>query len=313
MSRVDTPPQRPIRIAVVGDVHDQWSDDDGIALEHLQIDLVLLVGDFGNEAVPVVRSIANLNRPKAVILGNHDAWYSATPWGRKKCPYDRRREDRVQQQLDLLGVTHVGYGQLDFPRLGLSVVGGRPFSWGGSGWTCADFYRQRYGVTDFQASAARIQQAVNASSQDTLIFIGHCGPTGLGNTAEAPCGRDWKPLGGDFGDPDLRQAITYAQHQGKRVPLVTFGHMHHRLRHTQARGRQRLTIDSHPTIYLNAASVPRVVKTGSEQQRNFSIVTLSNTHQVQHISLCWLNQQHRIVTEDVIYHLNTAPAFAELA
>jgi len=313
MSRVDTPPQRPIRIAVVGDVHDQWSDDDGIALEHLQIDLVLLVGDFGNEAVPVVRSIAQLNRPKAVILGNHDAWYSATPWGRKKCPYDRCREDRVQQQLDLLGVTHVGYGQLDFPGLGLSVVGGRPFSWGGSDWTCADFYRQRYGITDFQASAARIQQAIDASSQDTVIFIGHCGPTGLGNAAEAPCGRDWKPLGGDFGDPDLRQAITYAQHQGKRVPLVTFGHMHHRLRHTQARERQRLTIDPHPTIYLNAASVPRVVKTGSEQRRNFSIVTLSNTHQVQHIALCWLNQKHRIVTEDVIYHLETAPALAELA
>ncbi|HBE31491.1 MAG TPA: TIGR04168 family protein, partial [Cyanobacteria bacterium UBA11368] len=40
-----------IKIAVVGDVHDQWEEQDAGALEHLGVDLVLFVGDFGNESV----------------------------------------------------------------------------------------------------------------------------------------------------------------------------------------------------------------------------------------------------------------------
>ena len=123
-----------ITIAVVGDVHDLWEDRDRIALQHLGVDLVLFVGDFGNESVEVVRSISAVKTPKATIMGNHDAWYSASSWGQQKAPYDRTLEDRVQQQLDLLGETHVGFSKLDFTQFDLSVVGSRPFSWGGSTW-----------------------------------------------------------------------------------------------------------------------------------------------------------------------------------
>lgn len=123
--------EKRIKIAVVGDVHQLWNDYDSEALEFLGIDLVLFVGDFGNEDVEVVRKIAELPLPKAAICGNHDAWYTATEWGRKKCPYDRNLEDRVQVQLDLLGDCHVGYGFLDLPQFSLTIVGSRPFSWGG--------------------------------------------------------------------------------------------------------------------------------------------------------------------------------------
>jgi uncharacterized protein (TIGR04168 family) len=44
------------------------------------------VGDIGNEAVHLVQQIAALDLPKAVILGNHDAWYSATDWVAKNVP-----------------------------------------------------------------------------------------------------------------------------------------------------------------------------------------------------------------------------------
>ena len=37
------------RVAVVGDVHELWDDDDLAALDALQPDAVLLVGDFGEE------------------------------------------------------------------------------------------------------------------------------------------------------------------------------------------------------------------------------------------------------------------------
>jgi hypothetical protein len=41
---------KPVKIAVVGDIHDQWEVEDAIALQHLGVSLVLFVGDFGNES-----------------------------------------------------------------------------------------------------------------------------------------------------------------------------------------------------------------------------------------------------------------------
>lgn len=299
MTRIAPSLDQTCRIAVVGDVHDQWGEEDAIALRHLAIDLVLFVGDFGNEVVDLVRQIAALDLPKAVILGNHDAWYTATEWGRQKCPYDRTQEDRVQQQLDLLGVTHVGYDKLDFPEFGLTVVGGRPFSWGGPEWKYPDFYANRYGITDMATSTQRIMQAVDAATHDTLLFIGHCGPTGLGDAPEDPCGRDWKPLGGDFGDPDLAAAIRYAQQQNKAVPLVTFGHMHHHLRHRKDQLRRRLHQDPYGTLHLNAACVPRVIQTKTGSQRCFSVVTLQQG-QITQAHQVWIDQDFKL-TEDLLY------------
>jgi uncharacterized protein (TIGR04168 family) len=232
-----------VKLAVIGDVHDLWDDADEQCLKQLGIDLVLLVGDFGNEAVEVVRSIARMSLPKAVILGNHDAWYSATDWGKKKCPYDRQQEDWVQQQLDLLGESHVGYAKLDFPTLGLTVVGGRPFSWGGSAWKHGEFYRNRYGVNSFAESTERIVRAARQADCETLIFMGHCGPQGLGDSPEDPCGKDWQPIGGDHGDPDLTSAIAQTRQLGQSIALVTFGHMHHQLRHRKDRLRKMVDVD----------------------------------------------------------------------
>jgi uncharacterized protein (TIGR04168 family) len=284
----------PIQIAVVGDVHDAWSVQDQLALHHLGVDLVLFVGDFGNEAVDLVNEIATLNLPYAAVLGNHDAWYTATPWGRQKCPYDRHREDRVQVQLTLLGAAHVGYGSLDFADLGLSVVGGRPFSWGGPEWRYGEFYLERFGVADMVESTARITTAATASTQGTVIFLSHNGPAGLGDHPEAACGRDWPPLGGDFGDPDLEGAIAAAKASGKKVPLVAFGHMHHQLRHTKVIQRQRLYVDRDGTVYLNAACVPRVIPTDLGEQRNFSLVTVLGG-QVIEAQLVWVDQNFDLV------------------
>lgn len=292
--------EKALRIAVIGDVHDKWDEQDAIALQSLPVDLALFVGDFGNESVEVVRSIAAVDVPKAAIFGNHDAWFSASSWGRKKCPYDRTKEDRVQQQLDLMGDAHVGYRKLDFAELGLTVVGGRPFSWGGSDWKNKTFHRDRFGIRNFEESEARIKQSVDEAAHDTVIFIGHCGPVGLGEHPEAPCGKDWKTPGGDHGDPDLAAAIAYAQTSGKNVPLVTFGHMHHTLRHRKDVLRERLSVDDHGTIYLNAACVPRIVTTESSCLRNFSLVTFKQG-QVQQASLVWVDQSLAIASEEVLW------------
>ncbi|NJP08622.1 MAG: TIGR04168 family protein [Leptolyngbyaceae cyanobacterium RU_5_1] len=289
-----------VKIAVVGDVHDRWDGEDEAALHHLDVDLVLLVGDFGNESVQVVRAIASLDIPKAVILGNHDAWYSASDWGRKKCPYDRSKEDRLQQQLDLLDGTHVGYSKLDFPELDLSVVGGRPFSWGGSDWKNAEFYNTRYGVSNFVESTARIMAAASRTACNTIIFLGHCGPLGLGDRPEDPCGRDWQPLGGDHGDPDFADAIAQTRQLGKTIPLVAFGHMHHQLHHTKQYLRTSVVVSPQATVYLNAASVPRIVQTDRDLRRNFSLVYLHNSTVLQ-ASLIWLDRDFTVISEQIIY------------
>jgi uncharacterized protein (TIGR04168 family) len=293
-------PPKSVTIAVIGDVHDQWEVIDTEAMQHLGVDLALFVGDFGNEAVEVVRRVAAVPLPKAVILGNHDAWYTATSWGRRKCPYDRTQEDRLQQQLAVLGECHVGYGKLDLPSLGLTVVGARPYSWGGPQWKYRRFYRERCGVNNFQESLAQIVQATEAAAHQTLIFIGHNGPSGLGTAPHAPCGRDWQPLGGDYGDPDFSEAIVKARTLGKQIPLVTFGHMHHRLRHDRTRLRQRLMTDDWGTVYLNAAQVPRVETTETGYRRSFSLVTLTSG-QVRQVRLVWLNQAFEQVTQEVLY------------
>jgi uncharacterized protein (TIGR04168 family) len=295
---------RTLTIAVVGDVHDRWEDADEIALKHLGVDLVLFVGDFGNESVPIVQKISQVDLPKAAILGNHDAWYTATEWGRKKCPYDRHKENRVQQQLDLLGPHHVGYSALDFPQLGLAVVGSRPFSWGGSKWKYSDFYREWYGVASFEESIDRIVSAATDTVCDTLIFIGHTGPKGLGDLPEDPCGRDWEPRGGDYGDPDFQAAIDRVRQSGKTIPLVAFGHMHHQLRHTKKQLRRCIHVSPEETVYLNAAHVPRIVSTPMGTLRNFSLVSLQSGI-VRQISRVWVDEHYNAIEQTWLYDQNS--------
>ncbi len=304
-----TSPDKTIRIAVVGDVHGQWDERDESALISLGVDLALFVGDFGNEAVELVEQVAEMSIPIAVALGNHDAWYSATVWGRQKCPYDRRYEDRVQQQMEALGVAHIGYSQRDFPQMQFGVVGGRPFSWGGPDWKHADFYSDRFDVHSLQDSCDRIVQAAHQSRCETLIFVSHNGPTGLGDCPEDPCGRDWMPIGGDYGDPDLSKAIAITKAAGKRVALVTFGHMHHALRHTRQQLRKRVHGGDDGTVYLNAACVPRVLEQDGISYRNFSLVSFT-AGQVIQIQSVWASSEGAIAAQELLYVQSPCPSYA---
>jgi hypothetical protein len=45
------------RLVLVGDVHDQWDERDVAAVKSLHPDMVLFVGDFGNEAVKLVSEV----------------------------------------------------------------------------------------------------------------------------------------------------------------------------------------------------------------------------------------------------------------
>ncbi|KAJ4830372.1 hypothetical protein Tsubulata_011980 [Turnera subulata] len=267
------------RIAVVGDVHDDWDlEEDTKALQVLQPDLVLFTGrclppysvlfvvfslafvcDFGNENVELVQSVASLKFPKAVILGNHDAWKSQHFSSKKK-------KNGVQLQLESLGEDHVAFKRLDFPALKLSVVGGRPFSCGGEHLFRKNLLSARYGVHNMDESANRIYNAAVGSPEEHLvIFLAHNGPKGLGSNLNDICGKDWVPGGGDHGDPDLEKAICLFKERTKiQTPLVVFGHMHKELAHGNGL-RKMIVVGADKTIYLNAAIVPRVQRLNPKQ------------------------------------------------
>ncbi|CAL1414889.1 unnamed protein product [Linum trigynum] len=247
------------RIAVVGDVHDQWNlEEDTRALQLLRPDLVLFTGDFGNENVELVQSIADLQFPKAAILGNHDSW--TTP------KFSAKTKDRIQLQLESLGDEHVGYSRLDFSELKISVVGGRPFSCGGEHLYRRKLLSARYGVHDMEGSARRIYNATLGTPEDNLvILLAHNGPTGLGSNLNDICGKDWSVGGGDHGDPDLAQALSRLKDSSNlSIPLIVFGHMHKELAY-RAGLRKMIVVGDDETIYLNGAIVPRVKPVSHEQ------------------------------------------------
>jgi uncharacterized protein (TIGR04168 family) len=75
--------------------------------------------------------------------------------------------------------------------------------------------------------------------------------------------------------------------------------MHHRLRHTKERLRTMVNQDDHNTIYLNAASVPRIIELDGKKRRNFCLVSLEN-HQVMKTSLLWVGEEYQIISETKI-------------
>ena len=297
----------PIKIAVVGDIHDQWTDADHSALVSLGVDLVLFVGDFGNESIPIVKKVAELPLPKAIAFGNHDAWYTATPWGQRRCPYNRETDDWFQQQLDILAPYHLNYRHLDFDDLNLSVVGGRPFSWGGPKWHMKEFYSRWFGVQSMEESRDRILDAIQETRHEHVIILSHNGPAGLGDQPEDMCGKDWHPMGGDYGDPELAEAIVTMPSTTKQLSLVAFGHMHHRLRHTQARLRTHFYQAPNGTIYLNAASVPRIQIKAGESCHHFALVT-QHHHQIVCVESSWVTASGNIRETEVLFSKKSANA-----
>ncbi len=293
--------QSIVKIAVIGDIHDLWELEDNAALKHLEVDLAIFVGDYGNESVEVVRRVAAVDIPKAAVMGNHDAYYSASNKGLENCPYDRSREDWVQLQMDLLGEDHIGFSKREFPQFGFTIVGGRPFSWGGSKWRYRKFYRDRFNVRSFDESFDLILAAADEAEHSVIIFVGHVGPYGLGDQPEDPCGKDWGKNGGggDYGDPDFAKAIALTQSSGKKVPLVAFGHMHHQLKNNSQKLRKRV-VETADTIYFNAANVPRIETTPKGDQRSFSLVTLKDGR-VESIVLIWLNEKLEKISEEYLY------------
>jgi uncharacterized protein (TIGR04168 family) len=235
-------------LTVIGDVHRWWRPADTAFLERSAPDLSLFVGDLGDEDVEIVRLVANISVPKAVILGNHDAWQS---FGR------RTSTEKLRECLAVLGDDHLAYAVREVPRAGISVIGARPFSWGGQSLRSPELYDEIYGIHTMRQSAAAIVDAARQAQHRDIVILAHNGPIGLGEETHDIFGKDFGKPGGDWGDRDLALAIQRIEGFGLRVRAVIAGHMHHRLVHPRGAERIRF-VRREGTLFLNAAYVPRL-------------------------------------------------------
>lgn len=250
----------PLRLAIAGDLHGQWDLSDHALLERLAPDALLVVGDLSDGKPRIPALLRQLPLPVACILGNHDT--AKDPSGRT-----------LARQIEALGPLHCGWGLRELTPPGLSVVGARPGTAGG-GFHLSKACSALFGPLSCEQSAGRIAAAAAAADPDLpLVLLAHSGPAGLGSEAKDICGRDWKSPACDWGDQDLTLAIDRIRRQ-RALPLVVFGHMHHRLRRG-AGERRSFAVDRAGTAYLNAACVPRhLVDEAGVALRHFSWVEL---------------------------------------
>ena len=276
-----------VKLALIGDVHLHFTAADAAYFNRSDDDLILFVGDLSNyrprAGLPLARRIAQLQKPALFIPGNHDAvnllqlaaeiWRK--PWLARLGAWGQARRVRALQEA-LGAAVYAGYSVHHYQINGhnFDVVAARPFSMGGPSLSFRPFLRERYGLASLNDSAARLRQCVDQTRAERLIFLAHNGPTGLGSAATDIWGCDFRPEAGDFGDPDLEQAIAYARQRDKQVLAVVAGHLHHQ---TKTGEQRQWLVQRDGTYYVNAARVPRIFTIKGKTVRHHIRLTLGET------------------------------------
>lgn len=296
---------RPASLVVVGDVHRWWRPADTAFLERSRPDLSMFVGDLGDEDVEMVERIAKIAVPKAVILGNHDAWQS---FGRKTST------PKLRRSLEVLGDDHIAYSVREVPAAGVSVIGARPFSWGGQSLRSPEIYNEFYGIHTMRQSAAAIVDAAwNAQHRD-LVILAHNGPTGLGSETHDIFGKDFGKPGGDWGDHDLALALQRIDGMGLKVRAVIAGHMHHRLGHPRGGERVRF-VRRGGVLFLNSAFVPRVQQDENGDELSYFLRTKWQDGECLQVEEVWVDlhgDERRADTPDIVELGEGAPIIDEM-
>jgi uncharacterized protein (TIGR04168 family) len=291
----------PMRVLFVGDVHRVWREADRRFVESGDHDLCVFVGDLGDEDVPTVASIAAIRSPMRVILGNHDAWAS----------FSRRQPTAALREiLALLGERHLAYTKHELPAIGMTLVGCRPFSWGGPSMRSAELYQQLFGIQTMEDSAKRIAEVAASADSDDLVLVAHNGPSGLSTQPQDIWGKDFGPpvapragsseatrAPRDWGDRDLELALDLIRRAGKRVVCVVAGHMHDRLKQPAGVRRTRF-VRRGGTVFVNPAVVPRRRRRHGADLGHFVRLTFGEG-MVEEIEEIWVDEAGREVKRSI--------------
>jgi len=270
------------KLGVVGDLHTHWDDIDVHQFDRSDYDLLYFTGDLGGgppeSTIRMARIMSKLNTPALVMPGNNDtidtAELSAELTHRAglarlssmRTDAQYRADEKPKVQVCGYSLHRVERGSLD-----ITFVAGRPHSMGGPDLSFPDYMLETYGIGSLQESEQRLLALVDEAESEQLIFLSHNGPFGLGDGHQDPWGADFKPNGGDWGDPDLAAAINYAVAQNKRVLAVIAGHMHLR---TKLGTERKWWVESEGIHYVNAARVPRIFYTSDDVHRHHLAVSV---------------------------------------
>ncbi len=271
-----------MRIALIGDVHLAWGADD-VAWFDARPDYgaVLFTGDLPGlrhrRAFDVAARMAPLETPAYMIAGNHDGpslfelLLDLLNLSHRYAPLARSVAKRVGRLDEALGnVTLAGYSHHTLER-GLGLIVARPHTQGG-GLNFAPYIAEAYGPRNLAESSKKLCDVVDACPHERLVFLGHNGPSGLGDQQNAMWGADHRRRGGDWGDVDYRAAIDHALATGRRVLAVVAGHMHQRTKQKKIRP---WCTRRDGVLYINAARVPRVFHQGPDGARKRYHIALS--------------------------------------
>lgn len=256
-----------IRIALIGDIHRYWDQKDTDWFNDSDYDLVLFVGDLPGRshlhANQVASIMAGLKKPGFFIPGNHDgvsAIQFLAELKQNRALLDRSWEkqkarcDRLRKTLGPIVYSAYSRHPIQIRNMSFDLIAGRPHSMGGPNLSFVRYMKEAYGVSSLEDSL-RLMEGLIDQAGESVLFLCHNGPSGLGSLRSDIWGSDFSRNGGDWGDPDLEKAVEYARTKGRRVLGVLAGHMHHRLRGSGFRIEKK---ENGGTLYLNAACVPRI-------------------------------------------------------
>ena len=279
-----------MQIAVVGDVHRNFSDFDSRYFNASDYDLILLVGDLSNwwprEGLEAARLVSKLKKPSFCIPGNHDTinafqLLAEVKKVRSVAALASLGQERHLEELSkmIAPVTLGGYSvhPMNIAGSNLDLIAARPFSMGGDEFASRRILSQKHGVNSMSESVTLLKRCVDNSKSERILFLAHNGPTGLGTRRNDIWGRDFDQAGGDHGDPDLRSAIDYALEKGKEVVAVVAGHMH---RQIKGGGTRNWWVNDNGIHYINAAHVPRIAAHGDDFLHHHVRITYENSNLV---------------------------------
>jgi uncharacterized protein (TIGR04168 family) len=242
-------------------------------------DLLVFIGDLGGgtpaSTLRIAKSLARLDRETLVIPGNNDVGDVAELAAELSHRSGLRELDALRTGgTSGPSIRLSGYDSHRLVKEGVDVtlIIGRPHSLGGPDLSYPDYMAENYGIGSLDESAALLCELVDRAESEQLIFLGHNGPTGLGSEPHDMWGCDFKPGGGDWGDPDLEVAVAHARARGREVLAVIGGHMHLRTK----QGIERRWIDERDgVVYVNAARVPRIFPDTDGLKRHHVSLTVS--------------------------------------
>ncbi|MEZ5571410.1 MAG: metallophosphoesterase [Halioglobus sp.] len=269
------------QFGVIGDLHTHWDKIDLHQFAATDYDLLFFTGDLGggskDSSLRMARLMAQLTRPALVMPGNNDTFDMA------ELAAELTHQRGLNQLRELSGsqmqrhepIRLCGYSEhrIQVGTRIISLIAARPHSMGGPNLTFPDFMAATYAINSLEESLSRMKALVEDAAEE-IIFLSHNGPRGMGGQEHDMWGCDFKEGGGDWGDPDLAQAISHARAIGKSVLAVVAGHMH--LLTKQGVERPWLK-DANETLHINAARVPRIFSDKENVYRHHVRLTISET------------------------------------